>query len=335
EIPVLDVRSPAEYQKGHIIHAISFPLFSDEERAIVGTLYKKEGKQRAIQQGLDFVGQRLKEIYESAYSIAGESKKLLVYCWRGGMRSNSVAHFLSGFGFEVGVLIGGYKNYRRELRNAMERKLNSLIVLGGLTGSGKTEILSLLKEYGEQVIDLEGIANHKGSAFGLLPNHAQPTQEMFENGIGELLLKFDDKKPIWIEDESAKIGKLYLPQSIYKAIRNATVIRIDVEKEVRIKRLVQEYGKESEDWLLESTKKIQKKLGGTRLQQIIQAIQEHKNFELAASLLLEYYDKTYTYGLSKRSSKTIIPFSWDWLRPNESLQKLVLISKNLTLKSEA
>src|SRR4029077_3168588 len=192
EYPVLDVRSPGEYQHGHIPGAYSLSLFSDEERKIVGTAYKQESREKAIKLGLAFFGKKMVNMVEEvetlvanhklADTINSKPRHVLVHCWRGGMRSAGVAWLLDLYGFTVYTLVGGYKAYRNWVLKQFDKEYN-LHVLGGYTGSGKTQPIQQLARQGEIIIDLEKIANHKGSAFGNLERNPQPSQEMFENEL--------------------------------------------------------------------------------------------------------------------------------------------------------
>ncbi|NNK80697.1 MAG: tRNA 2-selenouridine(34) synthase MnmH, partial [Flavobacteriales bacterium] len=210
--PLLDVRSPAEFTSGHILGAISFPLFTDVERADVGTLYKQMSREAAIKRGLELIGPKMVSMIEQAESL--NSRTFRLYCWRGGMRSRSVAWLLETYGFNCQVLEGGYKSYRKTTNELIEDELK-LIVLSGLTGTRKTAILKALKEKGEQVIDLENLAGHQGSSFGNLENTEQPSTEQFHNLIFDSCRNLDSNRPVWIEDESFMIGRCALPQSLY------------------------------------------------------------------------------------------------------------------------
>ena len=200
--PVLDVRSPGEYTHAHIPGAYSLPLFTDEERKLVGTAYKQQSREQAIKLGLDYFGVKMRKMVEEVESVVSQQSAvgkggaglktancILVHCWRGGMRSAGVAWLLDLYGFKVYTLVGGYKKFRNHVLETFNLPFN-LKILGGYTGSGKTELLKTLKEKGERIIDLEGIAGHKGSAFGNIGLPKQPGQEMFENILAlELRLK--------------------------------------------------------------------------------------------------------------------------------------------------
>lgn len=299
---VIDVRSPSEYANGHIPGAVNIPVFDDEERKKVGTLYKNSGKQSAISAGFDFVGPKMSQIVKLAEKVA-PTKQVLIHCWRGGMRSSGVSWLLETAGFEVSVLKDGYKAYRRFIREKLSDKIN-LIVLGGKTGSGKSEILEELAKLGEQVIDLEKIAHHKGSAFGDLGQEKQPSNEQFENNLYFELQKLDLQKLIWVEDESRGIGFIGIPDAFYQQMRNSVVLFIDVPKSFRIKRLVRDYATFDPQRLENAIHRITKKLGGLNAKNSIEALLQ-KDYDTVADVLLDYYDKAYLKGLSFRDQQKV------------------------------
>jgi len=301
-IPVIDVRTPAEYKQGHIPNAYNIPLFSNEERKRVGTTFKKSGQKDAVMMGLEFVGPKMKKLVIKASKIALE-KQLLVHCWRGGMRSASMAWLFSTVGLESRVLEGGYKSFRRLVLDFFKDNF-PFIVIGGFTGSGKTEILQELKNMGEQVIDLERLANHKGSAFGGLGEKAQSTNEQFENDLFLQLFKFKKDRIIWIEDESRTIGKNTLPAGIHQNIRSAPMVFLNLAFEDRIKNLVKDYAHFSRKDLIDSISKIRPRLGDQTARSAINGI-EKGNYDTTAKLVLHYYDKTYKYGLDKRDKNLV------------------------------
>ncbi len=296
--PVLDVRSPSEYLQGHIPAAISFPLFSDEERAGVGTLYKKKGGQAALKLGLDLVGPKLASFVEKGEKLASPSGHFRIYCARGGMRSSSLHWLLETAGFRCTRLSGGYKAFRRWTLDQFEKEYQ-LSVLGGLTGSGKTEKLLQLEREGEQVLNLEEFASHRGSSFGHLGCAEQPSCEHFENLIAVKLSQFDPDKTIWIEDESRMIGKCRIPQGLWGQMSLGKLIWLSCPKEERIERLSRHYTHHPEEEMVQATLKLAKKLGAVKTGQIIEYIQNH-HFETAISTLLDYYDQAYSYSCQKR-----------------------------------
>lgn len=317
-LPLFDVRSPGEYNAGHIPGAFNLPLFDDEERKIVGTAYKQQGREVAIMRGLDIAGQKLSGYVKQARKLS-PGRKALMHCWRGGMRSDSLAWLLSTAGFDVYVLKGGYKTYRRHIGSGW-LKAEKIILLSGKTGSGKTFILERLKERGHQVLDLEGIAHHKGSAFGAIGQQPQPSSEQFENDLANIWHQFDLEKPIWIEDESRTIGKVFIPEKLYAAMAKASVLRIVIPDEQRIRHLIDDYAAFPKELLIESIKRITRKLGGDRATAAINAL-EIDDYYTAVGIILQYYDKAYTYDLTKKSGQQI------YTLPLESIDEPALIER--------
>jgi len=327
QYPVLDVRSPGEYLHAHIPGAYSLPLFTDEERKVVGTAYKQESREKAIKIGLDYFGTRMRKMVEEVESLlhslktgAGNKEPanqqtILVHCWRGGMRSAGVAWLLDLYGFKIYTLAGGYKMYRQWARAQFEKKYN-FTILGGYTGSGKTLVLYELKRLGKAVIDLEGLANHKGSAFGAFGEKPQPSQEMFENLLaGELAavshqlreqqvegssLK-DNAGPVFMEDESQRIGLLNIPTDLWNTMRNSRVCFIDIPFEERLEYLTEEYGKFEKEKLVNAVIRIQKRLGGLETKTAVNYLLENNHKE-CFRVLLKYYDKWYGKALLNREN---------------------------------
>ncbi len=302
ETPIIDVRTPAEFEQGHIPGAYNIPLFTNEERALVGTRYKQAGKDFAVQLGLEIVGPKLAEYTKQAKKIA-KNKKLLIHCWRGGMRSESMAWLFEITGLKVDILVDGYKAYRAYIREKLGVEI-PLKILGGYTGSGKTDILHELKKLGEQMIDLEGIAHHKGSAFGTIGQLPQPTNEQFENSLAKEWLNLDFSKPVWLEDESRSMGRCGIPFPLFSRMREAQVVNVDMPGAVREQRLVREYVNGDMDALKNALDRISKKLGGLKTKQAIEALQQN-DFRKVAEITLEYYDKAYSYGIAKRDAHKI------------------------------
>ena len=300
--PIVDVRTPAEFAIGHVEGAVNIPLFSNDERAEIGTLYKQKSKEQAVMRGLEIVGPKMATLTKMAKDVS-KNKQLLVYCWRGGMRSYAFAWMLKMYGLEVSKLEGGYQSYRRHLKLSMKRAAQ-FVVLGGLTGSGKTELLQALSAEGEQVIDLEKLANHKGSAFGQIGEHEQHHNEFFENLLGEEFLTMDLRRVIWVEDEGKCIGKNFVPDEIFLQMRLAPVVFVDVPHQERITRLVEMYAQAGREELIASVGKIRKRLGGQHAKAAIEFI-EQGNLAAAAGILLIYYDKSYMHALSDRNAQII------------------------------
>ncbi len=295
--PLIDVRSPAEYAAGHIPGAINMPLFENEERARVGTLYKQTSRDAAMLEGLRIVGPKMADFVLQAAKLS-PSGEIGVYCWRGGMRSGSVAKLFEMAGFNVHVIKGGYKGYRSHTMTLMAKPW-MLQVITGSTGSGKTEILHALKQLGEQVLDLEGLAHHKGSAFGGLMQPNQPTSEHMQNLLADQLQRMDGNRRIWVEDESMNIGSVFLPDVFYHHLHQSPLFQVERSKEVRIERLAKEYGLADKALVIERIRKIQKKLGGQSTKEAIAYVEADDPMH-ATEILLRYYDKAYATGISDR-----------------------------------
>ncbi|MDH5597541.1 MAG: tRNA 2-selenouridine(34) synthase MnmH [Cyclobacteriaceae bacterium] len=295
-IPILDVRSPGEYTQGHIPGAISFPLFDNEERAIIGTLYKQKGRREAIKKGLEIIGPKMLLFTENAEKL--NASTLGIYCWRGGMRSESMAWLLSLLGLNLMVLDKGYKAYRNHMIAFFEKKL-PLRVITGYTGSKKTHLLNILKEKGEQVVDIEGFARHQGSSFGNMKSVSQPTTEEFQNSLFYEFSKMDINKPIWIEDESMNIGRVNMPEGLFKRKTESPHFLIRVEKKQRVQFLIDDYKELSKEQLIKATWAISKKLGKENTEDAINYINDG-NLAKAAEIILTYYDERYKKSLSKK-----------------------------------
>ena len=317
---VIDVRSPGEFERGHIVGAVNIPLFEDLERAEVGTRYKKVGKESAFLLGLDIVGPKLAGFVKKANKIAPDGE-VLVHCWRGGMRSGSFATLLNAAGMKVSLLVGGYKSYRNFILEEFCKPLN-ISVLGGKTGSGKTEILYELEKQGEQILDLEGLANHKGSSFGMLGQAPQPMTEYFENMLYEKLAKLDTNRRIWIEDESKNVGCCNIPEGLWKQMRVANVAFIDVNKSIRIGRLMNEYAQFSFEELKSATDRIAKRLGGQQHKEALDALAKG-DFSVGTNIALSYYDKAYLHGLSQREPSKIKTFEVNENNPVATAKRLI------------
>jgi tRNA 2-selenouridine synthase len=309
--PVIDVRSPAEYGHARIPGAFSLPVFGDDERAIIGTAYNQQGRVSAVNIGLNFFSRTMKEIQPAALKFFSQTGAtgdpvFFVYCWRGGMRSGAIAWLLSLYGYKVYVLEKGYKSFRRW---ALEKFGDNFRfnVLGGFTGSGKTDILKKLKSMNKEVLDLEAIANHKGSAFGCLGMPVQPSQEMFENLLAVALSAFkqgtsDD--PIWVEDESKHIGKSFIPAPLWETIRKSPFYFIDIPQEKRLDYIVSQYGQFDKEQLKSSALRISKRLGGAETKKVLEFFDQQRLRE-AFGILLEYYDKMYRQSLDIRFQEGI------------------------------
>jgi tRNA 2-selenouridine synthase len=298
--PILDVRSPGEYTQGHLPEAVSFPLFSDEERAQIGTCYKQQGQETAIELGLELVAPKMVGLVKQAKGLAPD-RQVRVHCWRGGMRSGSVGWLLETGGLDVKLLAGGYKAFRQWVRATLAIP-QTIIVVGGMTGTGKTDILHALRELGEQVLDLEGLANHRGSSYGALMLPPQPSTEQFENLIAEQWAEFDSDRPVWVEAESRRVGTCRVPDEIMSQMEAANTLEVVRSQSERLKILVDVYGQANPHELIAATERLRKRLGGLRTQEAVQHI---KSSELAAAatIILTYYDRTYRHDLVRRGKQ--------------------------------
>lgn len=293
---IVDVRSPSEFASGHIPDAVSIPLFTDEERAVVGTAYVQHSREEAIDVGLGYVGPKLASIVSTARALRSP---LLVMCWRGGMRSASVQWLLSTAGLDARTLPGGYKAYRRWVHDVIARPWRYHVV-GGRTGSGKSHHLRARAANGEQVLDLEARANHKGSSFGAIGEARQPSTEHFENLVARDLAAFDLDRIVWVEDESRTIGSVHLPSEMYLAMQQAPITVLDVPIDDRIANLVADYAPATDDELVAAFERIRTKLGGERTRDAIDAVRRGDRAH-AVRIALTYYDRTYDFCLSKRT----------------------------------
>jgi tRNA 2-selenouridine synthase len=302
--PIIDVRSPGEFASGHIPEATNLPLFSDEERAHIGTVYVQESQEKATALGYEYVKPKLEWFISRANEIAPQGRAI-VHCWRGGMRSRSFAQHLSENGLrEIAVIERGYKAYRNFVLEKFAEP-HDLRVLGGYTGSGKTYILEELRSLGQQIIDLEGLAHHKGSAFGGLGQSRQPTVEQFENNLFEAIRQLDSSKPIWVEDESHNIGRVKIPMAFFQQMQQAKVFFIHIPKAVRAAHLVNEYAGGDSHELAESIERIGKRLGSLNKKKAL-AFLTRKNYYEVAMLALQYYDKFYLRGIEKRDHRRVL-----------------------------
>lgn len=320
-LPIIDVRTPAEFKQGHIPTAFNIPLFSNKERKTVGTSYKNEGQKEALIKGLDFAGPKMSAFVRKAQKIAHDNK-LLVHCWRGGMRSASMAWLFETAGMECYLLKEGYKSFRQFVL-AYANHSFPFIVIGGLTGSGKTAALKSLADLGEQILDLEALAHHKGSAFGNLGEKSQDSTEHFENKICWDLLPLDKNRTIWIEDESRSIGRNILPSGIYHQIRNAPLVFLDIPLMDRVERLVEDYAGFSTEDLCESIQKISQRLGGDITRKAIEAVSK-KDYKLTVEMVLQYYDKTYQHGLHNHDHKLVFKLPAENVHDSASVASQIL-----------
>jgi tRNA 2-selenouridine synthase len=299
---IIDVRAPIEFFKGHLPNAINIPLFEDSERAEIGTLYKQQGKDTAVSRGLEIVSPKMTSFVNQVKSLS-KNKKVFVYCFRGGMRSNSFAWLMNTSGLEACIMQGGYKAFRNYVLKYFEQDRN-IILLGGKTGSGKTDILKKLSHYNFQMMDLEGIAHHKGSAFGAINEQKQKPQQVFEHELYHQLSELDNSQPVILEDESQSIGFNKIPLGLWLQMKQATIIKLEIPFELRVQKLVDDYTTVNIEALKACVIKIAQQLGTLNTKLCLQYLDEN-NLSDVARLSLLYYDKAYEFSYKNKKQPLI------------------------------
>ncbi|MDN4753334.1 tRNA 2-selenouridine(34) synthase MnmH [Porphyromonadaceae bacterium W3.11] len=326
KVLLLDVRTPSEYEEAHIPGALNLPLFTDEERANVGTTYKQVSREEAILLGLSYVGPRMSDMVRQTTQLMGQyqSDEVELYCARGGMRSASVAWLLGFYGLNVRVRPGGFKSYKALLPEFCSR-IKNLVLLEGPTGSGKTIVLEALEQLGGQVIDLEGIAQHHGSAFGNIPGVAQQrSNEMIACLLIEKLSSFDLDRPIFLESESKKVGSREVPDPLFDLMKQAGRIRLETPIEIRIDLIVKQYGGLNQEYLLTAFDKIRRRLGHEACDKAKAAVVDG-NLSEAVRIALGYYDKAYQKSGNKLWCDKMlgsIPYEGDALSSASQILKM-------------
>ena len=322
----VDVRSESEFERAHIPNAINVPILCDEDRAAVGRAYKHEGREAAVMLGLSLTGPKFASIYQKLMEIQHHhQKKLLFYCWRGGLRSQIASTITQWSGHPVFIIKDGYKSFRNWTLQTLQTPIN-IVLIAGHTGSGKTELLQILEEKGQAIIDLERRANHKGSALGGVGMPTQPRNEMFENLIAIDYLQINNNQTVYIENESRTVGQCAVPEGLWKQMQLAPSLEIQVPIETRIQRIIQEYGNLPKDQLIQQTQKLRKRLGGQHEQAAVQALQAY-DFKTWVEILLVYYDKSYQHFVNNNNTK-ITPVPWDWNQIESSLLTFLNTPKN-------
>lgn len=322
---IIDVRSPIEYFKGHIPRAINVPLFEDAERAEIGTMYKQKGKETAVTRGLEIVSPKMVHFVTQVKAIA-QGRRVFVYCFRGGMRSNSFAWLMNTSGLEAQILTGGYKAFRNYVLQYFGQKFK-LVLLGGSTGSGKTEILKHLAALGIQSVDLEAIAHHKGSAFGAINEPQQWPQQNFEHQLFDAFNSLNLAQLIVLEDESQSIGFNKIPHPLWLQMKKAPIIKFDIPFELRVQKLVDDYTTTDINALKASVLKISEKLGGDNAKLCLQYLDEGKLADVARRAL-QYYDKAYAH-IYKNKDQPVIAVSSDTIDAAINAQQLTQIIDTL------
>lgn len=292
---IIDARTPLEFADDHLPGAINVPIMTDAERVEIGTLYKQQGPQMGRIRGLELTCHRFPSIV-ATIAEAAAGRPILVYCWRGGLRSESVALLLEMSGLPVVKLEGGYKTFRKLVSSFFESVSLpvQLVVLHGMTGSGKTEFLNQLPASDWTVIDLEGLARHRGSAFGSLGLRGQPPQKRFETLLWDAFRRAPLDRPIVVEGESKRIGRVTLPGNLYEVMAEGTKIWCEVSIATRVKRLANEYAHQAyRGPMTEALERIKKKLSGPHYEELKQKLKAWDAEGLAQGLIEQYYDKLY------------------------------------------
>lgn len=297
---IVDVRSPAEFAQGHIPGSHNLPLLDDAERARVGTTYRVDGRTAAVRLALALVGPRLGALGEALVALhaAGAGAPLRIHCWRGGLRSSSLAWLAGTLDLPVVLLDGGYKAYRRWVLGCFERPW-PLRLLGGRTGTGKTDLLLALARRGVAVVDLEGLAHHRGSSFGGLGLPPQPSTEHYENRLAAALESLAAAPEIWLEAESAQVGRCRIPAALWRRMQQAPVLEVRRPLAERLDRLVALYGVQDPQELAEATERIARRLGPERTAIALAAI-GRGDWRAACAAMLDYYDRCYDHELDRQ-----------------------------------
>ena len=322
---LIDVRAPVEFLKGHIPGAINIPLFENSERVEIGTLFKQQGKDSAVSRGMEIVSPKMSSFVKQVTELT-KNKKVFVYCFRGGMRSNSFAWLMNNSGLDALILKDGYKVYRNHVLESFSEK-KSLVLIGGKTGSGKTEILKELKRKSYQVIDLEHLAHHKGSAFGSINEQKQDAQQIFENNLFNTFNQLDKSRTIVLEDESKNIGFNKLPHELWLQMKQASIIKIEIPFELRVQKLVDDYTTSDIPSLKNCVIKIAQQLGTLNTKLCLQYLEEN-NLADVARLSLLYYDKAYEF-IYDHKTQPVFHFSSDTIDAEINVQKVKEIIDSL------
>lgn len=292
---LIDVRTPLEFEEDHLPGAWNVPLLTNEERVEVGTIYKQIGAAEARKRGLELTCARFYSIVDRIFTLSA-GRPIVVYCWRGGLRSASVVMLLETCGITARQLFGGYKAFRIHVNDYFERCdfIAPLIVMHGMTGTGKTEFINGLNPAKWATVDLEGIACHRGSAFGALGLKQSITQKHFETIMWDVFRRLPAGMPIVLEGESQRIGKYSLPGRLYQKMAESCKVWCYASIETRIERLTVEYAlPEYREEMLEALERIKKKLGGTIYIDLKNSIEEWDVAGIARGLIEGYYDRMY------------------------------------------
>lgn len=322
----VDLRSPAEFEEATIVGSVNIPIFNDEERALLGKLYSNDSN-IAIEKGLEIASHKLMDIYIKFKRLRDDYKNIIVFCWRGGMRSRSIATILHLVRFNnVFLLEGGYKNYRKYIYNKLnELDINfQLIVLHGMTGVGKTALLKILDEKGFPVINLENMAGNRGSVFGDFGIDHSVSQKMFDSLLYTKINKIDSNF-VFIEAESRRIGNLFIPERLFNSMKKGVHILLKASLESRVNRILKDYVYSNQDHL-ENTKDIEKRimnlnktLGEKKCRLLVELLRKKDYISIIRLLLLNYYDPLYEYSEKKLAGYEKVIIADDLMKAVEEL----------------
>lgn len=305
---LIDARTPLEFAEDHLPGAINVPLLTNEERVEIGIIHKQQGPHPARIRGMELTAHRFPAMMQTIAAAAGD-RPILVYCWRGGLRSRTIATIMELTGFPAVQLVGGYKAFRQHVTACFEefRPAAPLVVLHGMTGIGKTTLLALLQERGEAVVDLEGLARHRGSAFGSLGlSQDELTQKRFDTLVWDAFRQLPTGRPVYIEGESRRIGRMTLPGNLYDVMQASCKVWCTAAIETRVRRLTEEYGlRIYEAGLREALLRIRKRLGGDKYAEIAGYLDRWEMEPFMTELIVSYYDKLYYKVRDWREDLTI------------------------------
>ena len=297
---LIDVRSPSEYRAQTIPQAINIPIFNDEDRKLIGTIYTKESIQKAKKVGVETAAKHLPDIYDKVSKLDKQYDKLIFFCARGGLRSSSLVSLFMPLGINAFKLDCGYKGYRKHINTHLPNLVKQIkfIVLYGNTGVGKTHILEALREKGMDILDLEGCANHRGSVLGSVGLGKQNTQKMFESLVYQSLINRKTNL-VFVEGESKRIGNDIIPNYLYDAMTDGINIRIEAGIETRIDNILKDYVHNTDEELIYSLNFLRNQLGNKNIDRYIELIHKHEYKKVIKELIIKYYDPLYQYKKRK------------------------------------
>lgn len=315
---VIDARSESEFALDHLPGALNWPVLNDAERIVVGTEYAQVSPFTAKKRGAALVARNIAAHIEREVMSLPKDWKPLIYCWRGGTRSGSLALVLDQIGFRVQLLEGGYREYRRAVIKALDElpARFQYRVICGTTGSGKSRLLQVLRAQGAQVLDLEALANHRGSVLGLVPGSAQPGQKQFESRVWDMLRGFDASRPVFVESESKKVGDLRVPLVLMERMRQSPCIRLELPLDARVRLLIEDY-----DFFVTDTAAFCARLDALRASRghdVVSGWQEAaragRTGEVVQDLLVTHYDPNYNQSMQRNFvgvSALHLELEWD------------------------